>query len=155
VPALQSTKADMAEAIREGARGSGTSRKTSRLRGLLIASETALAVVLMVGAGLLLRPFWNLLQGDPGFNPSNVCPASFYLPVPNNPDKDRYGKPEMLNAFVREALRRLRAIPGVEFASLTTDLPVTHSSRRYVVNIEDRPDESGKGLFSEVTSVTP
>jgi putative ABC transport system permease protein len=155
VPALQSTKADIAVAMREGARGSGTSDKTNRLRGLLIASETALAVVLMVGAGLLLRTFWNLLQENPGFNPSSVVAANFYLPVPNNPAMDRYGKPEMLNAFVREVLRRVRAIPGVEFASLTTDLPVTHSSRRYVVNIEDRPDESGKGLFSEVTSVTP
>jgi putative ABC transport system permease protein len=155
VPALQSTKADIAVAMREGARGSGTSGKTNRLRGLLIASETALAVVLMVGAGLLLRTFWNLLQENPGFNPSSVVAANFYLPVPNNPAMDRYGKPEMLNAFVREVLRRVRAIPGVEFASLTTDLPVTHSSRRYVVNIEDRPDESGKGLFSEVTSVTP
>ncbi|HJZ72390.1 MAG TPA: ABC transporter permease [Vicinamibacterales bacterium] len=155
VPAFQSTKADIAAAMREGTRGSGTSGKTNRLRGLLIASETALAVVLMVGAGLLLRTFWNLLQENPGFNPSSVVAANFYLPVPNNPALDRYGKPEMFNAFVREAVRRVRTIPGVEFASLTTDLPVTHSSRRYVVNIEDRPDESGKGLFSEVTSVTP
>jgi len=155
VPALQSSKAEIAVAMREGARGSGTSGKTNRLRGLLIASETALAVVLMVGAGLLLRTFWELLQESPGFNPSRVVAASFYLPVPNNPDMDRYTKPEMLNPFVREALRRVRAIPGVEFASLTTDLPVTHASRRYAVNIEDRPDESGKGLFSEVTSVTP
>jgi predicted permease len=155
VPALQSSKAEIAVAIREGARGSGTSGRTNRLRGLLIASETALAVVLMVGAGLLLRTFWELLQENPGFNPSSVVAANFYLPVPNNPDLDPYGKPEKLNSFVREAVRRVRAIPGVEFASLTTDLPVTHSSRRYVVNIEDRPDESGKGLFSEVTSVTP
>ena len=155
VPALQSSKAEIADAMREGARGSGTSGKTNRLRGLLIASETALAVVLMVGAGLLLRTFWGLLQENPGFNPSRVVAANVYLPVPNNPDMDRYGKPEILNSFVREAVRRVRAIPGVEFASLTTDLPVTHSSRRYVVNIEDRPDESGKGLFSEVTSVTP
>jgi putative ABC transport system permease protein len=69
VPALQSSKAEIAVAIREGARGSGTSSKTSRLRGLLIASESALAVVLMVGAGLLLRTFWGLLQENPGFNP--------------------------------------------------------------------------------------
>jgi putative ABC transport system permease protein len=155
VPALQSSKAEIAVAIREGARGSGTSGKTNRLRGLLIASETALAVVLMVGAGLLLRTFWGLLQEDPGFNPSRVVAANFYLPVPNNPDKDRYARPDIFNAFVRETVRRVRAIPGVEFASMTTDLPVTHSSRRYVVNVEDRPDESAKVLFSEVTSVTP
>ncbi|HWJ46720.1 MAG TPA: ABC transporter permease, partial [Candidatus Udaeobacter sp.] len=155
VPALQSSKAEIAVAIREGARGSGTSGKTNRLRGLLIASETALAVLLMVGAGLLLRTFWGLLQENPGFNPSRIVAGNFYLPVPNNPDMDRYSNPEILNSFVREALRRVRAIPGVEFAAITTDLPVTHSSRPRVVNIEDRPDESGKGLFVEVTSATP
>jgi putative ABC transport system permease protein len=155
VPALQSSKAEIAVAIREGARGSGTSGKTNRLRGLLIASETALAVMLMVGAGLLLRTFWGLLQENPGFNPSRIVAANFYLPVPNNPDMDRYAKPEIFNSFVREAVRRVGALPGIDLASLTTDLPVAHLSWRRPVNIEDRPDESGKGLFSEVTSITP
>jgi predicted permease len=155
VPALQSSKAEIAVAIREGARGSGTSGKTSRLRGLLIASESALAVVLMVGAGLLLRTFWGLLQENPGFNPSRIVAANLWLPVPNNADMDRYAKPEVLNDFVRETLRRMRAIPGVDLAAMTTDLPVTHLSRRRAVNIGDRPDESGKGLVSETTSVTP
>jgi len=155
VPALQSSKAEIAVAIREGARGSGTSGKTNRLRGLLIASESALAVVLMVGAGLLLRTFWGLLQENPGFNPSRIVAANLYLPVPNNPEMDRYAKTEIFNSFVREAMRHVSAIPGVDLASMTTDLPVTHLSRRRPVNIEDRPDESGKGLFSEITSVTP
>jgi len=155
VPALQSSKAEIAVAIREGARGSGTSGKTNRLRGLLIASESALAVVLMVGAGLLLRTFWGLLQENPGFNPSRIVAANLWLPAPNHPDMDSYAKPEILNSFVREAVRRVHAIPGVDLASMTTDLPVTHLSRRRAVNIEDRPDESGKGLVPEVTSVTP
>src|SRR5215472_5819825 len=155
VPALQSSKAEIAVAIREGARGSGTSRKTNRLRGLLIVSETALAVVLMVGAGLLLRTFWGLLQENPGFNPSRIVRASIYHPVPNNPAMDRYAKPDFFNSFVRESVRRVSAIPGVDLASMTSDLPVTHLSRRRAVNIEDRPDESGKGLFSEITTVTP
>src|SRR5499427_3882494 len=155
VPALQSSKAEIAVAMREGARGSGTSGKTNRLRGLLIASETALAVVLMVGAGLLLRTFWGLLQENPGFNSSRIVAASLYLPVPNNPEMDRYAKPEFFNPFVREALRRVSAIPGVDLASITTDLPVTHLAWRRPVSIEDRPDESGKGLIAEVTSVTP
>jgi len=155
VPALQSSKAEIAVAIREGGRGSGTSGKTSRLRGLLMASESALAVVLMVGAGLLLRTFWGLLQENPGFNPSRIVAANLWLPVPNHPDMDRYAKPEILNAFVRESVRRVSAIPGVDLASMTTDLPVTHLSRRRLVNIEDRPEESGKGLFSEITVVTP
>jgi ABC-type antimicrobial peptide transport system, permease component len=75
-PAFQAMKADMTAAIREGAQGSGYSAKTFRLRSLLIVSELALAVVLMVGAGLLLRTFWGLLQENPGFNPSRVVTAS-------------------------------------------------------------------------------
>ena len=155
VPALQSSKAEIAVAIQEGGRGSGTSGKTNRLRGVLIASESALAVILMVGAGLLLRTFWGLLQENPGFNPSRIVIASTRLPVPNNPEMNRYAQPENLNTFVREAVRRLGAIPGVDLASMTTDLPITHLSERGLINIEDRPDESGKGLFSEVTGVTP
>ena len=155
VPALQSSKAEIAVAIREGARGSCTSGKTSRLRGVLIASESAFAVVLMVGAGLLLRTFWGLLHENPGFNPSRIVAASLWLPIPNNPEMDRYAKPEILNSFVREAVQRVRAIPGVDLASMTTDLPVTHLSARGPINVEDRPDESGKGLFSEATRVTP
>jgi putative ABC transport system permease protein len=155
VPVLQSSKADPAVSIREGARGSGTSGKTNRMRGVLIASESALAVMLMVGAGLLLRTFWGLLRENPGFNPSRIVAVSLYLPVPNNRDVDRYAKPEIFNPFVREVVRRVSAIPGVDLASITTDLPVTHLAWRRPVNIEDRPDESGKGLFSEITSVTP
>jgi len=155
VPALQSSKAEIAIAMREGGRGSGTSGKTNRLRGLLIASESALAVVLMVGAGLLLRTFWGLLQENPGFNPSRIVASNIYLPHPNNPDLDRYAHLENFNSFVRETVRRMRAIPGVDLAAITSDLPVTHLSRRRAVNIEGRPDESGKGLFSEITSVTP
>jgi predicted permease len=154
VPALQSSKAEIAVTIREGARGSGTSGKTNRLRGLLIASESALAVVLMVGAGLLLRTFWGLLQENPGFNPSRIVAADTRIPVPNNPQLNRYAKPESFNAFVREAVRRARAIPGVDLASMTTDLPITNLSRRVPINIEDLPDESRKGLFSKATSVT-
>ncbi len=155
VPALQSSKAEIAVAIREGARGSGTSGKTNRLRGLLIASESALAVVLMVGAGLLLRTFWGLLQENPGFNPSRIVAFNVYLPHPNNPDLDRYANLDTFNSFVRESVRRVSTIPGVDVAAITSDLPVTHLSRRRAVKIEGRPDESGKGLFSEITSVTP
>src|SRR5712671_4269536 len=154
-PAFQAMNADMTAAIREGAQGSGYSAKTFRLRSLLIVSELALAVVLMVGAGLLLRTFWGLLQEDPGFNPSRVVAANVYLPVPNNPELNRYAKPEIFNTFVREVVRRVGALPGIDLAAMTTDLPVAHLSWRRPVNIEDRPDESGKGLFSEVTSVTP
>src|ERR1700741_1254555 len=107
VPALQSSKAEIAVAIREGARGSGTSGKTNRLRSLLIVSELALAVVLMVGAGLLLRTFWGLLQENPGFNPSRVVTASFWLSNPNDPKTDVYANFAERTSFIRDVIRRV------------------------------------------------
>ncbi len=106
-PAFQAMKADITAAIREGAQGSGYSAKTFRLRSLLIVSELALAVVLMVGAGLLLRTFWGLLQENPGFNPSRVITASFWLPVPNDPKTDVYADFAKRTSFLRAVIRRV------------------------------------------------
>src|SRR6202050_3540677 len=112
-PAFQAMKADMTAAIREGAQGSGYSAKTFRLRSLLIVSELALAVVLMVGAGLLLRTFWGLLQENPGFNPSRVVSASLYLPVPNDPKMDVYRDFSKRTSYIRDVIRRVATIPGI------------------------------------------
>jgi putative ABC transport system permease protein len=155
-PALQCAKADLVAAFREGTRGAGHSARVSRLRGVLIVSELALAMVLMVGAGLLLRTFWGLLQQDPGFNPSGVVAASIWLPAPNDPSTDHYGKPEQLTPFLREVLRRVRAIPGVELAAITTSLPATGDlTFNVVLNIEDRPGDPSQDLKADLISVSP
>src|SRR5262249_43697612 len=104
-PALQSARAEVSAAIKEGAKGAGQGKRTGRLRDVLTVSEVALAVVLMVGAGLLLRTFWTLLQVNPGFNPTGVVTAGLWLPVPNDPKSDPYAKPGVQDNFVREALR--------------------------------------------------
>jgi putative ABC transport system permease protein len=154
-PALQSTRPDVFVAIREGARGSGYSTKTNRLRGALIVSELALAVVLMIGAGLLLRSFAGLLQANPGFNPSSVVAASIWLPVPNDPKADPYAGIAPQTVFVRETLRRMRAIPGVELAGITSALPASGQANSAVLAIEDRPVESSQDLRAEVIRVSP
>jgi predicted permease len=153
-PALQSAKTDLTGAIREGAQGSGYGTKTNRLRRGLIVSELALAVTLMVGAGLLLHTFWALLRQDPGFNSSQVVAASIWLPVPNNPDLDPYAKPGAQAIFIRDVLRRLSVVPGVNAAALTTDLPTTASSFRLILNIEDHPIQSAQDQACELTSVS-
>ena len=89
-PALHSAKVALSSAIREGGRGSGYSTKTGRLRDVLIVSELAFAVILMVGAGLLLRTLRDLLQENPGFNPTQVVTANTWLGVPNDPKTDPY-----------------------------------------------------------------
>ncbi len=154
-PAFQAMKADMTAAIREGAQGSGYSAKTFRLRSLLIVSELALAVVLMVGAGLLLRTFWGLLQENPGFNPSRVVTASFWLPVPNDPKTDVYGDFSKRTSFIRDVIRRVATIPGIDRAAMTSDLPGARPTTTAALVIEDRATDSSQGLTAEVIRVSP
>ena len=154
-PAFQAMKADMTAATREGAQGSGTSAKTFRLRSLLIVSELALAVVLMVGAGLLLRTFWGLIRENPGFNPSRVVTASFYLPVPNDPKMDVYGDFSKRISFFRDVIRRVAAIPGIDRAAMTSDLPGARPATTAALVIEDRAADSSQGLTAEVIRVSP
>lgn len=154
-PALQSTNADLAVSLREGARGSGYSSSTHRLRGMLIVSEMAFTVVLMIGAGLLMRTFWLLLQEDPGFNSAQVVVSSIWLPVPNDPKLDPYKGVPRQSAFVRELLRRARTIPGVELAGITSDLPGTPTERSTDLTIEDMPADFSQKLSAEVVRVSP
>src|SRR5580704_5611080 len=154
-PAFQAMKADMTGAIREGAQGSGYSAKTFRLRSVLIVCELALAVVLMVGAGLLLRTFWGLLQENPGFNPSRVVTASFYLPVPNDPKMDVYADFSKRISFFRDVIRRVATIPGIDRAAMTSDLPGARPPISAALVIEDRAADSSQGLTAEVIRVSP
>ena len=159
-PAFQSAKAALSSAIREGARGSGYSSKTGRLRDALIVSELAFAVVLMVGAGLLLRTLRDLLQENPGFNPNQVVAASLSLPEPNDPKADPYLSVARRTTFSRELLRRINAIPGVELAAITSDLPTTNLSvidteAIDALAIEDRPVESSLDLRAERIRISP
>jgi predicted permease len=155
-PALHSAKGALYSAIREGGRGSGYGTKTGRLRDVLIVSELAFAVILMVGAGLLLRTLRDLLQENPGFNPTQVVTANIQLPNPNESEADPYLDIPRRATFDRELLRRMKAIPGVELAAITSALPTTNSNPNAVGGlasegfaIEDRPLESSQHLSAE------
>ena len=161
-PALHSAKGAVSSAIREGGRGSGYNTKTGRLRDVLIVSELAFAVILMVGAGLLLRTLRDLLQENPGFNPTQVVTANTWLGVPNDPKTDPYLGIPGKAAFDRELLRRMKAIPGVELAATTSSLPATNSNPSAVGGleiegfaIEDRPVDSSQDLRAERIRISP
>jgi putative ABC transport system permease protein len=161
-PALHSSRGSLTSAIREGGRGSGYSTKTGRLRDVLIVSELAFAVILMVGAGLLLRTLRGLLQESPGFNPTQVVTANIQLPNPNDPKADPYLDISRRATFDRELLRRMKAIPGVELAAITSALPATNSNPNAVGGlavegfaIEDRPVESSQNLSAEKMRISP
>jgi predicted permease len=161
-PALRSAKGALSSAIREGGRGSGYSTKTGRLRDVLIVSELAFAVILMVGAGLLLRTLRDLLQENPGFNPTQVVTANMQLPNPNETEMDPYLDIPRRATFDRELLRRMKAIPGVELAAITSALPTTNINPNAVggvanegLVIEDRPVESLQDLRAERIRISP
>ena len=164
-PAIHSSKAGLASTMREGSRGSGYSAKAGRMRDALMVSQLAFAVVLMVGAGLLLETLRDLLRQNPGFNPSQVVTANIYLPNPNSPQLDSYHTLAQQIPFNRELLRRANAIPGVELAAITSNLPaadtINSDSAAYgatnhnSLDIEDRPTESSGDLSAEVIRISP
>jgi predicted permease len=157
VPALQATNISQIANLREGSRGSGSSRNQARLSRWLVISEIALSLILLVGAGLLLRSFWRLLEVHPGFNPHGMVTAQIWIPVPNNPAADPYRPPEKRAAFLREVLRRVGAIPGVESVAIggTNSLPMGGGRNGFPFIIEGRPDDSKSSPVAEFAAVSP
>jgi putative ABC transport system permease protein len=144
VPAVQASRPDVLAGLKEGTAGAGLGARSHRLRSVLVVTELALSLVLMIGAGLLIRSFWRVLDVNPGFNPENVLVARIWLPVPNNPDMDPYRPPAKRVQFVKEVLRRVSALPGVQRASLGggNGVPLIGPHNTAGLVIEDRQDET-------------
>ena len=128
-PACLMSRLDLTGTLRQEGRGAGGSRQRSRARQILVISELALSLVLMVAAGLLLRSFWDLFAVQPGFNPDRVMAIETWLPGPNDPTTDPYQTATQEAVLLREILRRSRTLPGVEEAAIgdETSLPLGHS----------------------------
>jgi len=127
-PAWLTSSLNLTATLRQEGRGSNGSRRRSRLRHLLVIGELALSLVLMVAAGLLLRSFWDLFKVQLGFNPTRVMAVETTLPNPNDPGTDIYHTATQEAVFLREALRRIRTLPGVEETAVsdTAGLPLGH-----------------------------
>lgn len=115
-----------------------------RLRGALVAMEVALAVVLLIGSGLMIRSYASLRSVDPGFAPKDVTTFGLVLPAA------RYSHAEASELYLR-LVERLRSIPGVESAAVTTGLPVTPVQAAYRLDIEDVPDGTDVFVMRFVT----
>ena len=133
VPALQSTGPTVAGTLKEGGRGALSTRGGARLRGALVIVEMALAVVLLAGAGLLMRSFVRLASVDPGFHAGQAL--TFELSLPDT----RYQDESQQIAFFGQLLPRLRALPGVQSAAGVLSLPLTGSSIILSFEVEGRP----------------
>ncbi|MES1242474.1 MAG: ABC transporter permease [Acidobacteriota bacterium] len=149
-PALRASQPDLGAVLKEGARGS-KGRPAARARNVLVVAETALAVVLLAGAGLLLRSFGHLLQVDPGFNPENAL--VFNLAPPDS----AYGKDPQLRDLCRRLLERLAKLPGVTAAGIAAfGRPLDNSGFTLSFTVEGRPEpKPGEEPSMRVAPVTP
>jgi putative ABC transport system permease protein len=132
-PALQAARTDLNEALKEGARGDGGSPRRHRARALLVVAETALALVLLAGAGLMLRSLLRLQAIDPGFDPRHVLAVHVELPDARYPDERRRAD------FFRAALERLASLPGAQAAGAVFPLPMGGDRLIFSFGIEGRP----------------
>ena len=138
-PAWLMSRVDLISTLRQEGRGSKGSRGRSRARQLLVISELALSLVLMLAASLLLRSFWELYKAQPGFNPDRVMAIQTWLPGPNDPSADIYRTATQEAVLLREILRRSRTVPGVEEAAVGDEdaLPLGHSNPRQLPLIRE------------------
>ena len=136
VPAMRTAKLDLREALNEGSRGSTAGPGQHRLRGVLVAMEIALAMLLLVGSGLLLRSFSRLQEVPPGFQPDHLLVADIPL------SQTAYAKPENRYQFFDRLVERARTLPGVRSAAEASFLPVSGGGSVIHFNITGRPPKS-------------
>ena len=148
VPALQASKPDLNETLKEAGRGSTASRHI--LRGGLVVSEVALTMVLLIGAGLMIRSFYRLQRVDPGFIADNLLTFNVSLP------QKKYAEAQQRINFYQQLLQKLRAMPGVESVGMATGLPLGNNGWQSGFWIEGRPDPpQGQQPLTEVAFVDP
>ena len=133
-PALQSTRDDFNESLKEGGRGARDGGRGRRLRNALAVAEIAMALILLVSAGLMLNSLLRLLRVDPGFRTDNALTMQISLPQAKYPDN----RPDLTFGFYRRLLDRVASLPGVEFAGLSSALPLTNSGSSRLFSIEGR-----------------
>jgi putative ABC transport system permease protein len=136
VPALASARPELTEALKEGGRSSTQGTRRNRLRNGLVIAEVALALVLLSGAGLLIKSFALLQNVNPGFNPRDALTFEVSLPKIQYPD-DR-----SIVRFNKEAQRRIAALPGIHTAGFSTILPLAGTNSDWSFAIEGRPSNN-------------
>jgi putative ABC transport system permease protein len=154
-PAIQGSHSDLQQVMRDATRSASASARATRLRSVLVVGQFALALVLLVGAALLVQSFWRLQRVSLGFNPSSVLTARIWLPQPNLPETGPYFKHEARVAFYRRVLDRVAALPGVQAAGGVTNLPLGGVHGRFSFAVEGRAVDTGDIPASEGVLVTP
>ena len=138
VPAWQMRRTDTFAALKDGGAGRGSDRRGARARGMLVAAEVAMATVLLIGAGLLVRTVVGLLNTPVGFDTRRLMTARVTLPRPNDPARAEFLDPARRVAFAREALERIARLPGIERVAMTNQIPMGGFNPPLFVEVEGR-----------------
>jgi putative ABC transport system permease protein len=147
-PALQISKPNLAESLKDASRGRGGSSR-NRLRSALVVSEIALTLILLVCAGLLTRTIIRLRNVDAGFNATKVLSMNIGIP------SIKYPKPENQVAFYKDVTDRIAALPGVKAAGITSVLPLSDNFDGRGVIVEDQPRQRGQEISADLYVTTP
>src|SRR5688572_723986 len=133
VPALQASKPNLNETMKDAGRGSTEGGRRKFIRSTLVVLEVASALVLLVGAGLLIKSFWRLQKVDPGFNPDNALTA--WVPLPKN----KYPEDSQKVLFFQQLIERVSALPGVQAAGAAHVVPMTGFDNVLSFEVDGRP----------------
>ena len=148
-PALQASRFNLNETLKEGGRDAAAARGGNRIRGLLVVAEVAVSLVLLVGAGLLINSFMRLRSVDPGFRTDKLLTMSVVLPEQKYPDHARRA------GFYTDMIRRVEALPGVRSAGVTNWIPLVMQGDSIGVTIEGQPAPTGKPHIIVTRVVSP
>jgi putative ABC transport system permease protein len=147
-PALEATRSNLTVALKEGARGTSSGERSTRVRNLLVIAETALSLILLVGAGLMLRSFQRLLSVNPGFNPDRVLTLRVPLPATIT------AKPQQ-PAYYTRILDRLASLPGLNSAGLIAPLPLADVDANSTFVVEGHLPPNGERQLVKLRTVSP
>ena len=149
-PALQVSRPNVNETLQEGGRGADPGATRHRVRNLLVILEVAMSLVLLTSAGLLIKSFINLQRVDPGFNPENVLTMRVALPP------YKYTAADQIKGFTTELLQRVKNLPGVESAAISTALPLSTAEAASSFTVEGQPPPSdGSFPIANFRTVSP
>jgi predicted permease len=149
-PAIGATRENLVETLQSDSQRSGSNPAGQRARNSLLVSQIALALLLVISAGLFIRTFYQLLAVDPGFHPAHVLTFELSLPAAKYPDQAH------LVSLYREALGRLRALPGVQAAAVAEVVPLGGATEGTAIRIPGRPQANSLDIpISNYTVVSP
>jgi putative ABC transport system permease protein len=148
VPALQTSRADVNEVLKEGSRGTTSGRTPHRMRNALVVAEIAAALVLLVGAGLMVRGVNSLVDDNRAFQPDSLL--TFWVNLPDQPYKEAARRV----AFYDAVLERMATVPGVRSAGLASNVPYANNTSTTFFSVEGQPAEAGERRWADYQALS-